>query len=356
MQTTQKIIIAHNGPTGLVAPDEVALVVTSPPYPIVAQWDDGFSAVDGNIGAALADGDGWSAFALMHDQLDEIWRECHGVLMPGGIMCVNIGDAVRTFINGPSSDGFQVYPNHSRVIRDIVKLPEMVQLPSILWHKPSNSPSAFLGSGMLPPGAYVTHEHEWILIFRKGEKRVFITEEEKSLRRESAYFFEERNEWFSNVWTIPGVNQTLADGSRSAAFPYELAHRLVNAYSIKGDTVYDPFCGTGTTLMSSLSSGRHGIGIECNQRLLKVIMRRLKIAALKVNERNAARLDAHRDYVLRRVAEGGKLRYHNVHYGFPVVSSQEKNLFLNNLSSIESVSPKTITVGYEPTPTKEVHT
>ena len=108
-------------------------------------------------------------------------------------------------------------------------------LPDILWRKQANTPNKFMGSGMLPAGAYVTLEHEYILIMRKGPKREFKTEGERVNRRESALFWEERNIWYSDVWTdIKGEKQDFVipvsrsimhrppvPRLRSAAFPYE---------------------------------------------------------------------------------------------------------------------------------------
>ena len=121
-------------------------------------------------------------------------------------------------------------------------------LPDILWRKPTNAPNKFMGSGMLPAGAYVTYEHEYILIFRKGGKRAFDRPpRRRQLRRRSAYFWEERNVWFSDVWTdltgdAPGSRRR-ETRARSAAFPFELPYRLIQMFSVYGDTVLDPFAG-----------------------------------------------------------------------------------------------------------------
>jgi DNA modification methylase len=85
-------------------------------------------------------------------------------------------------------------------------------LPNILWRKQTNAPNKFMGSGMMPPGAYVTLEHEHILIFRNGGKRQFNSQKEKTNRRQSAFFWEERNQWFSDVWMdLKGARQKIAD-------------------------------------------------------------------------------------------------------------------------------------------------
>src|SRR5690606_1592163 len=132
-------------------------------------------------------------------------------------------------------------------------------MPNILWRKQTNAPNKFMGSGMLPAGAYVTLEHEWILVFRKAGKRTFRSEAEKKLRRESAFFWEERNTWFSDLWDLKGVKQKITNSGsrdRSAAYPFELPYRLINMYSVKGDIVLDPFLGTGTTALAAMATER----------------------------------------------------------------------------------------------------
>lgn len=82
-----------------------------------------------------------------------------------------------------------------------------VGLPNIIWRKQTNAPNKFMGSGMLPCGAYVTLEHEWVLIFRKGGKREYKKVDAKLGRMKGSFFWEERNIWFSDVWEIKGVKQ-----------------------------------------------------------------------------------------------------------------------------------------------------
>ena len=128
-----------------------------------------------------------------------------------------------------------------------------------------------MGSGMLPAGAYVTLEHEYILILRKGSKREFKLDAQKQNRRESAFFWEERNAWFSDVWMdLKGTSQNLGNRTarlRSAAFPFDLPYRLLNMFSVKGDTVVDPFLGIGTTMWAAMAAGRNCIGYEIEARL-----------------------------------------------------------------------------------------
>ena len=101
---------------------------------------------------------------------------------------------------------------------------------------------------------------------RKGSKRAFESIAEKKLRRESAIFWEERNAWYSDVWLdLKGTTQKLQSNNsrlRSAAFPFEIPYRLINMFSVKGDTILDPFLGTGTTMWAAMTAGRNSIGFE----------------------------------------------------------------------------------------------
>ena len=317
---------------GFLDEGSVDLVVTSPPYPMIEMWDEAFGRQRPGAVEALAAGDGAGAFEMMHELLDATWAEVHRVLRPGGIACINIGDATRT-LNGD----FRLWSNHSRVLSGLLRA-GFVLLPDILWRKPNNAPSKFLGSGMLPAGAYVTYEHEYVLIARKGERREFATEEERSRRRESAYFWEERNLWFSDVWLdIPGAGQELVDQTsrkRSAAFPFELAYRLVCMHSVKGDTVLDPFAGTGITAAATLASGRNAVSVELDPALIPVTRRLLLSLPEFANRHLRQRLRRHVEFVERRTAEGGAFKHVNRNYGFPVVTSQERELLLNDLLSV----------------------
>ena len=306
----------------------VSLVVTSPPYPMIELWDAQFVAADPSIAQALSAERGTQAFELMHCRLDVVWRECHRVLQPGGLACINIGDATRK-IGGE----FRLFSNHSRILQALMGLGFSV-LPDILWRKPTNAPNKFLGSGMLPAGAYVTYEHEYILIVRKGGPRKF-SPADRARRRRSAFFWEERNVWFSDVWLgLVGARQLLGNAglddpdarARSAAYPFELAYRLIQMYSLIGDTVLDPFLGTGTTTAAAIASGRSSIGFEIEHSLAQTIRNTTETAGKLGHEYARRRVDAHLDFVQSREAAGRPCRHVNCHYGFPVITGQETDL------------------------------
>ncbi len=263
-----RVIIGDSRRMSEVKDGSVHLVVTSPPYPMVAIWDSFFAESSANT------------YNEMHVYLDQVWSEVARVLVPGGIACVNIGDATR------SKDGiFHLYPNHSKVIEAFEKL-GLVSLPYILWKKPTTKPQykgkgAFLGSGFLPPNAYVTLDMEFILVFRKGGLRTFMPRDPE--RYKSRFTKRERDEWFSQVWTVTGARQSVAGlDRRIAAFPEEIPRRLIRMFSIVGDLVMDPFLGSGTSLKVAMDLGRRFVGYERLDELVPVIKTRLNAGSVNV--------------------------------------------------------------------------
>jgi DNA modification methylase len=303
--------------------NSINLILTSPPYPMIQMWDELFSDLHPSIKESLAAADGKSAFTLMHNELDKVWHESYRVLKDGGIACINIGDATRTIGNT-----FRLYSNHSRILESCFNAGFEI-LPMILWRKSTNAPNKFMGSGMLPAGAYVTLEHEYILILRKNGKRIFKNKKEKKLRRESAFFWEERNICFSDIWDIVGSKQKLDYDSiraRSAAFPIQLAYRLIAMYSVRGDTILDPFLGTGTTMAAAMGLCRNSIGIEIDTNFINLINEELQTIVQRTNIYLEQRIENHQNFVESYQATKGKLTYTNIHYGFPVMTAQEKEL------------------------------
>jgi DNA modification methylase len=332
METKIRLITGTAAHMAGIETRSVDLIVTSPPYPMIEMWDAVFAEQDERIRECLEAGRAHEAFGLMHSVLDAVWAECDRVLKPGGLVCINIGDATRT-IGG----GFELYCNHSRILQALLNL-GYAALPDILWRKPTNAPNKFLGSGMLPGGAYVKYEHEYILVFRKGPRRQFLNAREKRLRRESAFFWEERNVWFSDVWQdIKGTGQGLPDAGareRSAAFPFEIPHRLICMFSVKEDLVLDPFFGTGTTLVAAMAAGRNAVGIEIDPSLVRVARGSLLGARDFVYAYSRERLSRHSEFVATRSAEERPMKYTSLHYGFPVMTSQETHILIDHVTEV----------------------
>ena len=264
MNSNHKIIMKDSTDMKDLEDATIDLVVTSPPYPMIEMWDKMFHSV------------GAKTYDQMHDYLAKIWKECFRVLKKGGLMCINIGDATRSI-----DHRFKLYPNHSKVIEKCEEI-GFETLPYILWQKPTNKPNAFLGSGFLPPNGYVTLDCEYILIFRKDGLRKF--EPKQKDRYESAFTKEERDVWFSQIWNIKGSRQNNKGMQRrTAEYPEEIVERLIKMFSIKGDTVLDPFLGTGTTTLVAKRLDRNSIGYEIEKELLPIIKTKLSYSQGKLN-------------------------------------------------------------------------
>lgn len=341
IRTTHRLYFQSAASMDSIEDESIDLVVTSPPYPMIEMWDGVFSSQADAAGAALAAGDGPAAFEEMHRLLDRVWEECYRVLKPGAFACINIGDATRKI-----GDNFRLYSNHSRITSFCTAL-GFQALPAVIWRKQTNGPNKFMGSGMLPSGAYVTLEHEYILIFRKGGKRVF-SGADKTRRRESAFFWEERNRWFSDLWDFKGVRQRIHPqeiGSspggirdRSAAFPFELAYRLICMYSLKGDTVLDPFLGTGTTMAAAVTAARNSCGVEIDSGFAESIFSQLQEGVPEMNRRIRERVTDHLSFIREyRDSKGKEPAHTNDYYGIPVITKQERELRLPLVESIESI-------------------
>ena len=279
MNTRHRIVIGSSQQMPELPDGSVQLMVTSPPYPMIGMWDGLFAKADPKIMELFrklnTKGEEETVryiYAAMHENLASVWAETYRILVDGGIACINIGDATRS-INGK----FQVFPNHSRITETCEKI-GFSSLPYILWKKPTTKPmykgkGAFLGSGFLPPNAYVTLDCEFILLFRKGKLRRFPPHDKK--RYDSAFTKAQRDIWFSQIWAFKGARQTASElERRTAAYPEEIAERLIRMFSVKGETILDPFLGSGTTTKVAIRTERNSVGYEQDEKLLPVIKRK----------------------------------------------------------------------------------
>lgn len=308
----------------------VDLIVTSPPYPMIEMWDDCFASQSEAVKDALNNKEWRTAFYEMHQVLNRTWKECDRVLKDNGFVCINIGDATRT------CDGeFQLFSNHTKIIDAFESMGYSV-LPDIHWRKQTTAPNKFMGSGMYPAGAYVTYEHEYILIFRKGGKRIFKGDE-KILRQQSAYFWEERNVWFSDLWDIKGVSQVIKNSStrkRSASYPFEIPYRLINMYSAYNDTVLDPFGGLSTTALACVASNRNCYCYEIDSELCKISDETICNSKEYINNINFKRLENHLAFINTLPSDKKEKCYVNNNHNFMVKTKQETEALLYRVDSI----------------------
>ncbi|TFH05387.1 MAG: site-specific DNA-methyltransferase [Spirochaetales bacterium] len=334
LSTTHDFLSADSAGIGGLVPGSVGQIVTSPPYPMVKMWDATFAGQSHAVAAALETERCGDAFEAMHQVLDKVWAACVRALRDGGFACINVGDAVRT-----CGGTFQLFSNHTRIIQSLQSA-GMTLLPAILWRKPTNSPTKFMGSGMLPAGAYVTLEHEYVIVARKGAPRRPDSREERMLRRQSSLFWEERNQWFSDLWQFTGTRQELTAGAgrnRSAAYPLELPYRLVAMYSIMGDTVLDPFSGTGTTSLAAMALARNSIAIDVDAELTATAYRRgmHPDTTAGLAARNRRRIADHLAFLARR---DQPVKHSHARKLVPVVTSQETDMIIPLLSGVTAES------------------
>ena len=301
--TKHEIIIGNSNNMKAIPDGTVNLIVTSPPYPMIEMWDEMFSSQHPAIRNDLESGNGMAAFEKMHEVLNAIWQECDRVLADNGFVCINIGDATRTI-----NDNFQLYSNHTQIINKFLSMGYCV-LPDIHWRKQSNAPNKFMGSGMFPAGAYVTYEHEYILVFRKGGKRVFKGAE-KALRQKSAFFWEERNVWFSDLWDI-------------------------NMYSAEGDTVLDPFAGLGTTTLAAIASNRNSLGVEIDEDIAALAIENISGTVSGLNQVIDKRLEAHKAFIEGLPDDKKEKCYENGPQGYKVKTKQETAICIDRISDIK---------------------
>ncbi len=258
--TVHRVILGDARRMSLVEDQSVHLIVTSPPY-----WTlQTYPPRDGQLGQ-VAD------YATFLQSLDEVWRECYRVLVPGGRMCVVVGDVN---LSRRRAGRHQVIPVHA----DIAVRCRAIgfdYLAPIFWYKIANMRtemdrpgSWFLGKPFEPNGI-IKNDVEYILLFRKGGEYRHPTEEQRARSRLPKELY---LKWFRQIWDdISGQPRD----SHPAPFPEEVPYRLIRMFSFVGDVVLDPFLGTGTTTVAAIRAGRSSVGYEIEPTYVDLVKRRL---------------------------------------------------------------------------------
>lgn len=244
--------------------ESVHLVVTSPPYWTLKEYaGDAGSAQLG----ATAD------YAAFHSELNKVWRRCFDLLVPGGRLCIVVGDVC---LSRKKTGRHLVIPLHADISTHCREI-GFDYLTPILWYKIANAATEVEGNGSpflgkpYEPNAIIKNDVEYVLIFRKPGGYRTPTPEQRIL---SLIEKEDHARWFRAIWAdVPGQNRAFG---HPAPFPTELAYRLISMFSFVGDTVLDPFVGTGTTLEAASKAGRSSIGFEIEPTYLEIARRRLE--------------------------------------------------------------------------------
>jgi site-specific DNA-methyltransferase (adenine-specific) len=243
---------------------EVHLVVTSPPYWNLKEY------ADDRDGGQLGHIDDRREFL---DALNEVWQQCFDMLVPGGRLCVVVGDVCRS---RRRHGRHQVEPLHAHLLVAGQKL-GFDPLAPIIWKKIANATTETTGNGAAflgkpyEPNAVIKNDIEFILMFRKPGGYRHPTQEQRDL---SLIEKDDYQTWFQQVWEdIPGELQR----GHPAPFPVELARRLIGMFSFVGDTVLDPFLGTGATSLAALAMHRSSIGFEIEPSYFALAKKNLRV-------------------------------------------------------------------------------
>ncbi|MEW6683595.1 MAG: site-specific DNA-methyltransferase [Nitrospirota bacterium] len=259
LKTVHRLIQGDARDLSFIPNESVHLVVTSPPYWTLKEYRQHPDQL-----GHVAD------YEVFLAQLERVWKESLRILVPGGRLVCVVGDVC---LSRRANGRHVVVPLHAD-IAVICRRLGFDNLNPIIWHKIANASyevengSKFLGKPY-EPNAIIKNDIEFILMQRKpGGYR----KPTQAQRRDSKMKKEEFDAWFQQIWTLTGASTR----EHPAPFPYELAYRLVRMFSFTGDTVLDPFCGTGTTMVAAIKTGRNSIGVEIDPAYVEQARQRIE--------------------------------------------------------------------------------
>jgi len=260
-----EIYIGNSSKMSELADNSVNLIITSPPYWTLKDYEN-----EEQIGL------GSNSYDHYLDELNKVWLECVRVLAPDGKLCINI----MPFLLTGKAARFERRETRL-VLGDIEnflnKTNEMFQFGLYIWDKRKIARFSSFGSYPYPPNIFSTYPYEWITVFSKKGSRKKVSPD---IKEKSKLTTKEWQDWAINsIWEMQPA-KAKSEG-HPAPFPDELPHRLIKLYSFYGDTVLDPFSGTGTTAKVSLELGRKAIGYELNPEYLPLIKRKLEKVIIK---------------------------------------------------------------------------
>ncbi|MDL2222365.1 thermonuclease family protein [Parabacteroides sp. OttesenSCG-928-N08] len=252
VRTTHQIINGDSRQMSELNDQSVHLIVTSPPY-----WQLKDYGTDDQIGFH----DDYETYI---NHLNLTWQECFRVLHDGCRLCINIGDQ---FARSTYYGRYKIIPIHTEIIKfcETIGFDFMGQ---IIWQKTTtmntSGGASIMGSYPHPRNGIVKLDFEYILLFKKQGKPPVPTKEQKE---KAIMSNEEWNSYFNGHWYFSGAKQD----KHLAMFPEELPHRLIRMFSFPGETVLDPFMGSGTTASVAKKLNRNSIGYEINPRFIPII-------------------------------------------------------------------------------------
>ena len=250
----------------------VQLIVTSPPY-----WQLKDYGHDGQLGFS-------DSYETYVNHLNLVWSNCHRVLQPGCRLCVNIGDQ---FARSAFYGRYKVIPIRTEIIR-FCETVGFDYMGAIIWQKVTTTNTtgggSVMGSYPYPRNGVVKLDYEFILLFRKTGKAPAVSSQRKERSKLSN---DEWNTYFNGHWNFPGERQQ----QHLAMFPEELPRRLIKMFSFVGDTVLDPFLGSGTTSLAARRLQRDSIGYEINPDFAPVIESKFGVEGIEYEHSRGGDVD-----------------------------------------------------------------
>jgi len=253
MATTHKIIIGDSRNMAEVGKESVHLVITSPPYWQIKDYGD-----SNQIGF----NDSYEDYI---DNLNKVWSECYRVLYPGCRLCINIGDQ---FARAVTYGRYKIIPIREEIIRFCESI-GFDYMGAVIWQKKTTmnttGGASVMGSFPYPRNGLIEIDYEFILLFKKlGQSPNKVS---KEIKEESKLSNEEWRKYFTGHWNFAGCKQN----KHLAMFPDELPRRIIRMFSFVGETILDPFLGSGTTSKVARKLKRNSIGYEINKDFLPII-------------------------------------------------------------------------------------
>ena len=256
MKTFHKTIIGDSRQMKEVPNESAHLIITSPPY-----WQ----LKDYGNGRQIGFNDNYEEYI---NNLNLVWNECYRILYNGCRLCVNIGDQ---FARSVYYGRYKVIPIRTEIIKFCESM-GFDYMGAIIWQKVTTcnttGGATVMGSFPYPRNGILKIDYEFILIFKKYGKAPQVS---KEMKEKSKLSQEEWNEYFTGHWNFPGEKQD----KHLAMFPEELPKRLIKMFSFVGDTILDPFLGSGTTSLAAKNLHRNSIGYEINEYFLPIIKEKL---------------------------------------------------------------------------------
>ncbi len=257
-----------------VASESIDLIVTSPPYFNIKDYTlDGYQETP-HSDANVFDIGGTNDFSKYIEMLLVVWKECERVLKPNGKLCINVPLLPMLKKEYSTHYNRDIFDLQSTIQQSILKRTSLFLLDIYIWNRTNSSKKLMFGSYPYPRNFYAQNTVEFITIYVKDG--IPLNNVQKEIKELSKLSQEEWVEYTRQVWDIPIPNRgDSAFGKHPAIMPEEIAHRCIKLYSFVGDTILDPFAGSGTTLKVAKECNRNYIGYELFEHYKSVIDNKL---------------------------------------------------------------------------------